>query len=168
MPMPHPTAVLQRTLVDVQRALRGAVALLRYSLSAETRIAGLSQFTADSPSARLGELSTYRLAVANATPRQVWMRLLVDIYRKDDPSQGGHHAYFEKSVLVRRRESCALGFTYDWDGRATFVIGGVSVDPDVMWRGLSGGAGRYAVHAVQLDGRGLPVEQLTLVQELRL
>jgi hypothetical protein len=110
----------------------------------------------------------YSLVIANSTSRPLLRKIVIDIYKRDHPVHPeGHYAWFDRSFRLPAGKSCEIKFTYDWLEHAGFILDGVALPPDGFWRGDCNAPGRYAVHAVLVDGGGNRSEDLFVVQDLK-
>jgi hypothetical protein len=150
---------------DVLGSLRGIAAMLRWSAQPDPIAVAIASFRAASQRARRGEENVYELVLANVRSTDRVVRVLIDIYRRDDPTHPrGHYAYFEKTLLARRKRSQTVLITYDWNERAEVIVEGVTLPVDSLWRGSCDDAGAYYLHATLPDAAVRT--QLSLLQEL--
>lgn len=152
---------------DTKRILSGFFALLRYIIEREEISLSLSLFSTDSQNSQIGKTSAFELTLANNSNEDLWARVLLDFYRKDNPIHpDGHRAYFVKKVFVKNRTSQKIVMHYNWQEDARFEIDGVISAPDSTWHGNAEVSGKYQVFAVLLNETGKTVETLTIIQSI--
>lgn len=158
---------VRRFLKDIQRAIGGIFAIVRYACSADVVSVSISLFSADAAHVRRGEDSRYELILVNNTVQHCWMRVLIDIYlRENQTHPHGHVAYFAKHIFVRSRGSQRVAVMYDWQEHARFLIDGVVCAPDRIWRGPCQADGVYLIRAMLFTDKEEPCEALTLTQRV--
>lgn len=152
---------------DTKRIFSGFFALLRYILEREEISLSLSLFSTDSQNSQIGKTSAFELTLANNANEDLWGRVLLDFYRKDNSiQQDGHWAYFEKKVFVKNRTNQKIVMHYNWQEDARFEIDGVISAPDSTWHGNGEVSGKYQVFAVLLNETGKTLETLTIIQSI--
>ena len=152
---------------DTKRIFSGFFALLRYIFEREEISLSLSLFSTDSQNSQIGKTSAFELTLANNSNEDLWGRVLLDFYRKDNPIHpDGHLAYFEKKVFVKNRTNQKIVMHYNWQEDARFEIDGVISAPDSTWHGNGEVSGKYQVFAVLLNETGKTLETLTIIQSI--
>lgn len=152
---------------DTWKCIKGLITLSKFLISDEHIPIAISSFATNSMYVNRGEGKVYEVVLSNNSSNALLVRLVIDFYLKDRPVHPhGHHAYFEKRVVVSPVTSQSIKFTYHWKERAEFEIDGVNLLPDNIWRGECNINSRYLVHAVLLDNEGTPFDQLTIIQEV--
>ena len=147
--------------------LSGFFALLRYIIEREEISLSLSLFSTDSQNSQIGKTSAFELTLANNSNKDLWSRVLLDFYRKDNPIHpDGHLAYFEKKVFVKNRTNQKIVMYYNWQEDARFEIDGFISEPDSTWHGKCEVSGKYQVFAVLLNETGKTLETLTIIQSI--
>lgn len=155
--------------MDIKKIFFGFTNLVRCAYSQERLSVNLAYFSASSPSAHKNSTNSYDVVLANSTNSGVWVTLLFDLYLKENPTHPkGHYAYFGKKIFVKRRESQKVGIRYNWDSDLTFDIDGIILKPDTFWQGPCQTNGYYFVKAVLLNPKGVPYDQLNIIQDVSL
>jgi hypothetical protein len=153
-------------LRDVKRSLAGVFAMGHYWMAKDDIAITLSQFSSSS-TVREGQLAKFEIVLANNASTNSWVRLMVDIYLKDNQTHPeGHYAYFDKHIYLWGQASQRLEVFYDWAQNATFVIDGVPIAADNIWRGACRTTGTYLVRAILLTNMGEPYEELAICNRL--
>ena len=153
-------------LRDAKRTLAGVFAMRRHWMVTDDIAVTLSQFSSNG-TAREGDLAEFEIVLANNASTNSWVRLMVDIYLKDNQTHpDGHYAYFEKEIYLRGQDSQRLEVFYDWAQNVTFVIDGVPIAADHIWRGDCRATGTYLVKAILLTNMGEPYEELAICNRL--
>jgi hypothetical protein len=154
-------------LNDVDKALAGIMALGQYLTTPDDVRASISVFSAKSGAVRAGEPTQYEIKLVNNTRQHCWLKLIVDIYLKENPVHPeGHRAYFAKAVFATSRAIQNVVFIYDWQEKAAFAIDGVLLPVDDAWFGLCKAKETYLVRAILRSMEGNLFEDLLLVQRL--
>ena len=154
-------------LRDAGNVISGFFAILWYSISKDKIKLSLSLFTTTSPVVRQGRHCPYNISICNVSEQNAWVRLIIDIYLKENPVHPeGHYGCFEKAIFMRAHQSLSLRIIYDWDEYASIYIDDVSFEPDVFWSGDCQFKGKYLVKALLLDKTGEAFSELSLVQNL--
>jgi len=152
---------------DAGKVIKGFFAILWYGISKDKIRLSLSFLYTTSQVVKPGYNSTYEIGICNISRQSVWVKLLFDIYPKENSDHpNGHHSYFEKAIFVRAHESQSLRIIYDWKDYAVIEIEGVPFEQDVFWSGECESKGKYFVKALLLDEKGEAFDELTLVQNL--
>jgi hypothetical protein len=152
---------------DVRKTVRGAASLARHAVARDRFETSLSVFRAESARAVAGIPSVFEAILVQRARRLAWIELIVDVYRRSDPTHPrGHFAYFRRRILAPPEARRSVRITFDWRERATFVLDGVELLPQELWRGPAGGAGDYVVTAVAREPTGAPIERLSVAQRL--
>lgn len=152
---------------DARKTLEGMRALWRYSRTEDDVPFAISMLSTKVKAVQAGVPCAYVCKLTNGTGAARWLRLLVDIYLKDDQTHPhGHYAYFEKKIHVPARASRIVEFEYDWAARAALRIGGTRASPECFWRGDCTASGAYLVKALLFGEDGKPIDELRIVQHL--
>lgn len=155
-------------LRDLGKTASGCVALVRYAFTKDNISVCLSLFSAESPEAKSGVPTEYKVLLMNNGDRSLVVKLLIDVYFRSNPVHpAGHHGYFEKMIFLSPRKVHPVTFVHDWISRSFFRIEGVSFEPDNGWRGDCRAPGVYSLSAVLLGSEGKPLDRLMLIQELK-
>ncbi|MFI5251115.1 MAG: hypothetical protein ACHQQQ_01675 [Bacteroidota bacterium] len=141
--------------------------LIRYAREVDSVPASISIFSCDKPTVRLNQISEYRLILANNSPQDFYVKILIDIYRKEHPVHPeGHFAYFSKSLYLPKMQPLTITVAYDWNREACIVIDDAQCSPEEFWRGTVSEKGVYYINASLYHGGDKSLERLMLAQEL--
>jgi hypothetical protein len=168
--MQKPSAYRRLSIIshDLKRIVRAVPGICDYIRKPDRVDCSLSLFAAASFDVTRSLLAEYSLDLANGTSQPLSCKILIEIYKCDRPVHPeGHYARFEKSLHLLPGKSCKIRLTYDWLKLAWFILDGVALPPDDLWRGYCNAPGRYAVQAVLFDGSGNQFENLCVIQELK-
>ena len=153
--------------IDAYKVVKGFFAILRYGISKDKICLSLSHFSTASQVVNPGHNCAYTVGICNTSKQNTWVKLLFDIYLKENSVHPeGHYGYFEKAIFVRAHESQTFCIIYDWKNGAIIDIDDVSFEADVFWCGDCESKGKYVVKALLLDEKGEAFDELTLVQNL--
>jgi len=151
---------------DIQKTIGGLINLIRYPLLRDDQTVRLSLFTSESLSIKKDGPSTYEVVLTNNTHKSLWVKLLIDIYSKDNPVHPeGHHAYFERRIFLEQKKAEKIIISYDWKKEMSFKIRGVLFAPEGHWYGNCDLKGKFLMHAVLVGKEGKHIDMLTIVQE---
>jgi hypothetical protein len=165
--VPPITIKIKRVFVDAYKVIKGFFTILRYIISKDKTLLGLSHFSTASQDAKSGLNCTYAIGISNTSNQSTWVKLRFDIHLKENSVYPeGNYGYFEKAIFVHARESQSLRIIYDWKDCFVIEIDDVSFEPDVSWPVDSKSMGKYSVKAALLDEKGEAFDELTLVQNL--
>lgn len=153
--------------IDAYKVIKGFFAILRYGISKDKVCIGLALFTTESQDAKAGHNSIYAIDICNASRQGVWVKLLFDIYLKENcVHPEGNYCFIEKAIFVRARNSQSLRIIYNWKDYVIIDIDGLSIEPDVFWSGECESMGKYFVKALLRDEKSEVFDELTLIQNL--
>jgi len=157
-----------RTLLhDTKLMFSGMADIVRYARDVDNIETSISLFSTPSHIVGSERGCDYEVVIANATPSDCFQTLLIDIYLRDKPIHpDGHYAFFDKTILLRKRGNTTVRISYDWKDRATLLLEKAVVPPDHFWRGECNALEKYVIRATLFGTGGEPCEELTLVQKL--
>lgn len=152
---------------ELKKLVYGTFRFAAYLLSKDKITVSLSQFSTVYSEAEIGKESIYEAIISNNTNKNLWLKLLVDIYvLNNQVHPEGHYAYFEKSIFIQAHECIKNKIIYNWLDNAIFEIDGVQFYPNNEWNGCCDLKGKYIIIALLRDENGNTYEKLTLVQEV--
>jgi hypothetical protein len=161
------TIKIKGVFVDAYKVIKGFFAILRHGIFKDKICLGLSLFSTTSQVVNPGYNCAYTVGICNTSKQNTWVKLLFDIFLKENSVHPeGHYGFFEKAIFVRAHENQNLRIIYDWKAYVVIDIDGVSFEPDVLWSGDCESKGKYFVKALLFDEDGEAVDELTLVQNL--
>jgi hypothetical protein len=159
--------IIQRSFRDTFNVIKGFFAILSYAITKDQISLGLSHFSTTFQVVKPGHYCTYEIGIYNITEKNEWVRMLFNIYLKENHVHSeGHYAYFEKTIYVKANESQQVNIIYDWKDNVVIGIDEVSFDPDFFWSGKCVSMGKYVVKTLLFDEKGEVLDELELIQKL--
>lgn len=152
---------------DAGKVVKGFFSILWYGISKDKISVSLSLFHTNSQVVKPGDNCKYEIGICNISKQNVWVKLLFDIYPKENSDlPNAPYCNFEKAIFVRAREIQCMNINYDWKDQAIIEIDGVPFKQDVFWSGECASKGKFFVKALLLNREGEALDELTLVQNL--
>jgi hypothetical protein len=153
---------------DLRRIAHGGMAFWHYLTSEERLDVGLGLFSTESPRVMKGRPCRYDVRIANASRKAQTVTLIIDIHAADMANRpGGHKAYLAKHLRLEPRAALTVEVHYDWLAEARFFVSGVPSSPDELRSTAGDGPQWSSVNARLLGPGGMPLDALTIYQELQ-